>query len=398
MLTDTKLKSLKAKEKLYKVADRDGLYVSVSPAGTVSFRYDYRINNRRETLTIGRYGADGITLGEAREKLAEAKKLIGAGVSPAIKKKQGKILSRQAINFADYEMQWRKTWNVAESTKLLRLTIMDREVLPILGSRMLNEISHFDLRSLCEEIRDRGAPSTALNVRHLVGKVFEFAIDRGYDGDNPVLRVKAASIAIFKPRERALSDKEIGVFFNALGRTGVTNTLQLSLRFVLYTMLRKSEFRLSGWGMVDWEKSTITIPAEVMKMSRPHVVHLSRQAKDILVALNGLYARADYLHPGRFSPKSPLSEAALNAVIASTLKQLASEGFQFEKFSVHDLRRTASTHLHEAGYNSDWIEKCLAHEQKGVRAVYNKAEYAEQRSEMLQDWADMVDAWIEKYK
>lgn len=62
------------------------------------------------------------------------------------------------------------------------------------------------------------------------------------------------------------------------------------------------------------------------------------------------------------------------------------------------LRRTVSTLLHEAGYNSDWIEKCLAHEQRGVRAVYNKAEYAVQRASMLQAWADMVDRWIEKFK
>ena len=58
------------------------------------------------------------------------------------------------------------------------------------------------------------------------------------------------------------------------------------------------------------------------------------------------------------------------------------------------MRRTASTLLHEAGYPSDWIEKCLAHEQKGVRAIYNKANYAQQRTYMLQQWADMVDGWI----
>ncbi|WP_242490180.1 tyrosine-type recombinase/integrase, partial [Xanthomonas citri] len=69
------------------------------------------------------------------------------------------------------------------------------------------------------------------------------------------------------------------------------------------------------------------------------------------------------------------------------------EGVSLGKFGPHDLRRTASTLLHEAGYNTDWIEKCLAHEQKGVRAVYNKAEYRDQRRAMLQDWADMIDEW-----
>ncbi|WP_220131473.1 integrase arm-type DNA-binding domain-containing protein [Enterobacter sp. RHBSTW-00994] len=212
MLTDTKLKHLKAREKNYKIADRDGLYVLVTPAGSVTFRYDYRINNRRETLTIGRYGSEGINLVEARGKLAEAKKLITARISPAIKKQE----IRKVLSFREYEKHWRKTWNVAESTKALRLSIMDKEVLPYFGKRTLKEISPTDLRILCEEIRDRGAPSTALNVRHLVSKVFEFAIDRGVEVDNPALRVKAKSIATFKPKGRALSEREIGVFFNAL--------------------------------------------------------------------------------------------------------------------------------------------------------------------------------------
>ncbi|WP_281078347.1 integrase arm-type DNA-binding domain-containing protein [Klebsiella quasivariicola] len=128
------------------------------PAGSVTFRYDYRINNRRETLTIGRYGPEAINLVEARGKLAEAKKLITAGISPAIKKQQAKQEIRKALSFREYEKHWRKSWNVAESTRALRLSIMDKEVLPYFGKRTLKEISPTDLRILCEEIRDRGAP------------------------------------------------------------------------------------------------------------------------------------------------------------------------------------------------------------------------------------------------
>ena len=79
-----------------------------------------------------------------------------------------------------------------------------------------------------------------------------------------------------------------------------------------------------------------------------------------------------------------------------TYKLAQKEGQPLTKFGPHDLRRTASTLLHEAGYNTDWIEKCLAHEQKGVRAIYNKAEYRDQRTAMLQDWADMIDEWVVK--
>ncbi|HGY3897637.1 TPA: integrase arm-type DNA-binding domain-containing protein [Klebsiella aerogenes] len=153
------------------MSDRDGLYVLVSPTGSVSFRYDYRINNRRETLTLGRFGVGGLSLAEAREMLSKAKKLISEGISPAIKKQQAKQEIREALYFRDFEKHWRKSWNVAESTRALRLSIMDKEVLPHFGKRTLKEISHIDLRILCEEIRDRGV-----------------------EVDNPALRVKAKSI------------------------------------------------------------------------------------------------------------------------------------------------------------------------------------------------------------
>lgn len=108
MLTDTRLRSLKPQSKTYKVADRDGLYVTVSPAGTLSFRYDYRLNGRRETLTIGKYGADGISLAVAREELITAKKLLSAGVSPATKKRDGKNQIKNAQSFAVFTVSYMK--------------------------------------------------------------------------------------------------------------------------------------------------------------------------------------------------------------------------------------------------------------------------------------------------
>ncbi|WP_338505220.1 integrase arm-type DNA-binding domain-containing protein [Erwinia aphidicola] len=398
MLTDTKLKNLKPRDKLYKVSDRDGLYVAVAKSGTVSFRFDYRIHGRRETLTIGKYGADGITLAEARDRLNDARKLLEKGESPAIKKQEGKSVIRTATRFKDFAALWARQWKVAESTRQLRMAILNKEILPVFGNKLLHEITHTRLLEECEKVRDRGAPSTALNMRQLVSKVFRYAQDRGYECDNPAERISAGVIAKFTPRTRSLSEKEIGIFFNAIERTGTSKTIVMALKFVLYTMIRKSEFRLATIDMVDWEERTLTLPAELMKMNRAHRVFLSDQAYDILVGLDHVFVGAKYLHPGRFSPNEPLSEAALNAAIRHTLAMMEKEDKPMERFSVHDLRRTASTLLHEREFNTDWIEKCLAHEQRNVRAVYNKAEYATQRRMMLQQWADMVDGWIEKEK
>ncbi len=121
-----------------------------------------------------------------------------------------------------------------------------------------------------------------------------------------------------------------------------------------------------------------------MKRRREHVIYLSDQAMDIITGLKVCAMGSEYLIPGRYDIRKPLSNAALNNVIDGVVKRINENGIEFAPVTVHDLRRTASTLLHEAGFNSDWIEKCLAHEQKGVRAVYNKAEYAEQRRDMLQ--------------
>jgi integrase len=163
---------------------------------------------------------------------------------------------------------------------------------------------------------------------------------------------------------------------------------------MLLTLVRKTEFIEAKWDEVNFETAIWTIPKDRMKAGRPHNVYLSQQALDILVAFKTCFSASSYLHPGRYETELPISSATLNRVIDATVKVVHDRGEDFDPFTVHDLRRTASTLLHEAGFNSDWIEKCLAHEQRGVRAIYNKAEYAEQRRTMLQAWADMLDAWI----
>ena len=211
---------------------------------------------------------------------------------------------------------------------------------------------------------------------------------------NPAADIKPSSIAIFKPRERTLTPEEIGLFFRTLDAIGAMGTMKMALKLVLITMVRKGEFTNATWDEIDFKKWTWTIPSDRMKGSRAHVIYLPKQAQDILVGLQMCAGGSEYLVPGRYNFRKPLSNAALNSLIDRTVKIINEDGEHIQDFTVHDMRRTASTLLHEAGYPSDWIEKALAHEQKGVRAVYNKAEYARQRAYMLQQWADMIDSWI----
>lgn len=394
MLTDTKLKNLKPQDKLYKVSDRDGLYVAVLTSGSVSFRYDYRINGRRETLVIGQYGRDGITLAEAREELNAAKKLLKSGQSPAAAKRDGIKKIRGAETFAVHTDSYMKHVVLAESTRSMKQAVIERDIMPVLGNKMMAEITTGMVRDLCDKIVDRGGRATAVQAREIISSVYRYANDRGHGLFNPAADIKPSSIATFKPRERTLGAEEIGLFFRSLDDVGAMGTMKMALKLVLLTLVRKGEFTNATWDEVDFKKCTWTIPAERMKAGRAHVIYLSKQALDLLVGLQMCAGGSEYLVPGRYNFRKPLSNAALNSLIDRTVETINKDGEKIQPFTVHDMRRTGSTLLHEAGYPSDWIEKAIAHEQKGVRAVYNKAEYARQREYMLQQWADMVDAWI----
>lgn len=394
MLTDTKIKSLKPKDKVYKVADRDGLYVSVSVAGTVTFRYDYRINGRRETLTIGKYGSDGINLAEARERLMIARKQVSEGISPATEKRVERNKIRNADRFCVFAEKYLADVQLADSTKALRVATYERDIKDTFGNRLMTEITADEIRSHCEKIKERGAPSTAIFVRDLIANVYRYAIQRGHKFANPADEIANSSIATFKKRERVLTPREIKLFFNTLEETQSDFALKKAVKFILLTMVRKGELVNATWDEVDFKNKVWTIPAERMKAKRAHNVYLSEQALDLIIAFQIYSEGSPYLLPGRINRRQPIANSSLNRVIANCIKFINKDEQRIDEFTVHDLRRTGSTLLHEMGFNSDWIEKSLAHEQQGVRAVYNKAEYAEQRKEMMQRWADQVDEWI----
>ena len=410
MLTDMKLKALKSTGKIYKVADQQGLYAAVTRTGVVSFRFDYRVNGRRETLVIGKYDSTigakksreldeldygmSLSLAEARLLLTRAHRLVEQGESPSRSKVEKRTEAADALTFGSWAEKYFAEADLAESTRAMRKSVYDRNLADEFGRLKLEEISPVRLMARCEKIKERGAAAPAVHAREIVLQVFRFIQARGLKIDNPAESIRPSAIATFKARDRALTPAEIHTFFSALEQTATMSTLRLAVKFMLLTLVRKSEFIEAKWDEINFETAIWTIPKERMKAGRPHNVYLSQQALDILVAFKTCFSASSYLHPGRYETELPISSATLNRVIDATVKVIQDQGEDFAPLTVHDLRRTASTLLHEAGFNSDWIEKCLAHEQRGVRAVYNKAEYADQRREMLQSWADMVDGWI----
>jgi len=340
MLTDTKLRNLKPKDKLYKAVDRDGLYVAVTPAGAISFRYNYAINGRQETMTFGRYGVGGITLAEARERLNEAKKMIAAGKSPAKEKARDKARTKDAETFGAWAEKWLRGYQMADSTRDMRRSVYERDLKTKFGNWKLTEITHEDLRVLTDAIVGRGAPATAVHVREIVLQVYRWAIERGQKVENPAELVRPTSIAKFEPRDRALTPDEIGLMYQYMERIGTTPTIRAAVKLLLLTMVRKSELTDATWDEINFSEALWTIPKERMKRRNPHLVFLSRQALDIFIALKTFAGGSNYVFPGRYDADVQMSSATLNRVLTLTYRLAQKEGRPLANFGPHQPQET----------------------------------------------------------
>ena len=166
--------------------------------------------------------------------------------------------------------------------------------------------------------------------------------------------------------------------------------VRTALWFSLYTLARPGEIRHAEWKEIDLEKATWSIPAEKMKRRKPHVVPLCHQAVEMLRELYSKTGRGPYVFPSAHSPKG--TEPMSNNAIRTALRRM---GFSNDEMTAHGFRSLGSTRLNEMGFRSDVIEAALAHTRGGVRGIYNRAEYLEERRNMLQEFADcMFEAFV----
>lgn len=427
-LSESELRALAGREKAYKVSDGLGMYVMVSPTGTKTFRYDYRMpdldgNVKRETLTIGRYqpgtasrgGEDlstlqyggVVSLKDARALRDRASREVVAGRSPSKAKVQKRSEEVDADTFGtrvqlyfDFKSDPKSGGEqLADSTLALRRSVYRRLLEKPLGKKRMGEIKPMVLADLFKTIKAEHGPGPAVHARELTLLVYRHAIGSGMEVGNPVDSIQRSSIATFKVRERNLNRREIKIFLNALQVTPTMPTLRLALNFMLLTMVRKGEFIDATWKEIDWDRSTWTIPKARMKAGKEHIVPLSEQALDILTTLRSCFPSSKYLHPGRYDSDIPISNATLNRCIDAAVKvinaDLAPDAEPFAAFSVHDLRRTASTRLNEAMFPEGLVEACLAHQKKDqVAAAYNHAKHIGPRRALMQGWANMIDCWL----
>jgi len=265
------------------------------------------------------------------------------------------------------------------------IRVINKDVIPVIGEKDLKDVVSSDVLKITDAIKARGSDSVALLTRNVLSRMFAYAISRDKLTFNPAAAIQAQYIATAKSRDRALSTVELSQLLEAVYKSSMRRANKLALHLLILCMVRKSELIEARWDEIDLKTATWSISSQRMKKSREHVILLSHQAISILEELKSLAGHSDYVFSSTHNINKPISKTTLNAAVKSL-------GLDIAPFVLHDFRRTASTHLHEAGFNSDFIEKALAHEQKGVRGIYNKAQYSQQRKEMLQTWADFIDS------
>lgn len=384
MLTDLKIRSAKVEHRAYKISDSHGLYLEVRPTGAKLWRYRYKLNGRENTFAIGEYPL--VTLQDARRARDEARELVRQGMHPAHVRtaKKRAIIREHENTFQVIAEEWierkRGGWSPYYNQQVLRSLAAD--VFPYIGNRPIRTITPHDMLTILDRITGRGAETVAINVRQWCSAIFCYAVSTLRAETDPVASLRAAIIRPPVRNAQAMSRDDLRVFMHKLDKYGGLRTTQLAIKLLLYTFVRTIEMRRATWDEIKEDDALWIIPADKMKMRRTHMVPLSKQALNILDDLHFITGNGEYLFPNSRRPHDMMSATTVNRAME----------YLGIPISGHDFRATASTHLHELGFEGHLVEMQLAHaERNKAKAAYNHAQYLQERRQMMQFWADWLD-------
>jgi integrase len=369
--------------------DGGGLYVEVTPAGRKYFRLKYRVLGKEKLLALGVY--PDVSLKQARERRDEARRTLARGDDPGELRKAEKVKAEHEARTTFKAVA--EDWLTHQAASWADVTLeriragFDADVYPAFGARPMAGLKPRDVIEAVRVIEGRGAGEQAARTLQRIRAVFRFAVVHERIETNPMLDLKAGEL--LKPRtvthRAALADKDLPAYLQALDAYQGDPTTTAALRLLMLTALRPGELRTLRWSDLDTDAAELRIPAERMKMKAAHVVPLSRQALAVIETQRAISGDADLIFPSPFYPGKALSENTLNSALARL-------GYKGEH-TAHGCRAVFSTVANEAGHDADVIERQLAHrERNAVRAAYHRAEYLAERRNLLQWWADYIDA------
>lgn len=399
-LTDTQLRTLKAREKAYTLNDMDGLSILVLTSGSRTWQFRYRLGGKSHRISFGIYPE--VTLRDARDLRDRARSLVAKGECPrSVRQSSAYESVDDAVTFSDVAERWHelrvgrlksesRQGSISQSQRYLA-----KEILPVIGRKPIASVTRAEVLAILRKIEARGALNIAEKVRTWLSQIFRHAIAEGHIQLNPASDLDVVALPVPKPRHNpALRLSEVPDFIEALDAAESMSIItRLGIKILLLTAVRTGELRQANLGQIDLDAGVWTIPAEAVKQlhaatQKGHVddylVPLSRQAIEAFQELLPLTGRFKYLFPNRNDPSKQMSENTINMGV----KRLGYEG----RLTGHGIRGTVSTALYESGmWEGAWIEAQLSHaDGNKSRASYNHASYVDQRREMMQWWADQI--------
>ena len=404
MLNDTKIKQLKPTEKMYRIADHSGLCLEVRPNGSKHWRFRYRFLGKASMLSLGEYPI--VSLANARQKVVEQKSLLDQNIDPAkyrVEEKE-KAKLQELSSFREVALEWYET-KQSKRSESYRQTVQksfERDLFPAFGAKDIKAVTPYDvlkmqkdtIKRVTKQMNHGTGESTAIRNRQIVNAIFNYAIANLLCETNPAISLGQTVERPPKETARPMTQEEMSRFNAAMKASRSTEMVKNAIMLLLYSMMRSVEICRVRWEWVDFEKKLITIPSATkeqleqgernIKMNRIHLVPLSHQMIKILENQK-LQSNDELVFCSVFNKSKIMNKTTINRALAS---------MGFDSLTAHDFRATASTLLHEAKYNSEWIELQLAHADKNVvRGTYNHAQSLDDRRQMMQDWCDMVDSW-----
>ena len=392
LLTDSLIKSLRAKPKQYAQNDGDGLSLLVLPNGVMSWRYRYRFAGKAKMLSLRNYPE--VSLKQAREDRDELKKILQSGKDPSLFRKQTKkdLQVSQENTFGAVAKAWHERWKADKTPEHAQRVWrrLELNIFPDIENAPIADITGKTLKQVILKMEDRGVTSMTRRVLNTCSQVFAYAVHEELIDINPAKNIdaKLAFKTHVEKNYKRVNAKELPALLRDIDKYGDefagTEMTRLGLQLLAYTFVRTKELIGTRWDEVDLKNGLWQIPAERMKMRNPHIVKLSSQTLAIFKRLHEITGGRDLVFPNAKSPKKPMS----NNTLIYALYRL---GYH-SKMTGHGFRGIASTILHEQGFPHAHIELQLAHSEKDkVSSAYNYAEYLEPRAKMLQSWADYLD-------
>ncbi len=386
-ISDMTIPNAKPREKIYRLYDRDGLYLEVSPNGGKWWRFKYRFAKKEKRISLGVFPE--VDLKTAREKTFNTRAMLANGIDPGDHRKVAAATrDLEATNtFEHVAREWlakkMPVWVPSHSIRIVER--LEKDVFPWLGHKVVDKITAPEILSTVRRIESRGAIEPAHRALSNCGQVLRYAVATGRATTDVSRNLRGALQPVKPTHLAAVTDpKELGRVLNAIYEYKGSFIVRCALRLAPLFFVRPGELRNAKWADFDFANAEWRFVAS--KTKTPHIVPLAKQSLSILTELKPHTRNSEYVFPNPRSIKRPLSD---NAVLAGLRRM----GIDKTEMSGHGFRATARTILDEVlGFRPDFIEHQLAHAVRDPNGrAYNRTAHLADRRKMMQAWADYLD-------